>query len=104
MIHEEIFFGLIAISFRVIAMVILGWMISKQRKVLQLKLQDGSKRLRQFLFFLLVALFLQNIIPVFTVILEINSPEPIIPFLYWLNNAFFTLTVSIVLLNLYIKE
>ena len=104
MIHEEIFFGLTAISFRVIAIVMLGWMISKQWKVLQLKLEDGSQELRQLLFFLLVALFLQNIIPIFTVILEINSPEPIIPFLYWLNNAFFALTVSIVLLNLYIKE
>ena len=104
MIHEEIFFGLTALSFRVIAMAILGWMISKQWKVLQLKLQDDSEGLRQSLFFLLIALFLQNIIPIFTVILEISSPEPILPFLYWLNNAFFTLMVSIVLLNLYIKE
>ena len=104
MIHEEIFFGLTAILFRVVSMAILGWMISKQWKVLQLKLQDGSERLRQFLFLLLVALFLQNIIPIFTVISEISSPEPILPFLYWLNNASFTLTVSIVLLNLYIKE
>ena len=104
MINEEIFFGLTAISFRVIAMAILGWMISKQWKVLQLKLEDGFQELRQFLFFLLIALFLQNILPIFTVILEISSPEPIIPFLYWINNAFFSLTVSIVLLNLYIKE
>lgn len=104
MIHEEIFFGLTALSFRVIAMAILGWMISKQWKVLQLKLQDGSQELRRSLFFLLVALFLQNILPIFTVILEITSPEPILPFFYWLNNAFFALTVSIVLLNLYIKE
>lgn len=102
--HQQLLIGVMAVLCRISSMIILGYMLSRQWKILRLNIKDDSQTLRQLLFNLLQALFLQNIIPVLTVIVSVYSGDQNPPIFYWINNAFFSLLISIVLLNLYIKE
>lgn len=104
MIYNEIFFGIIALVSRFLAMGILSIMIHNQWKTLKLNLKDGVEELRYILFILLVTLFIQNILPVFVVLIEFASVERADPFFYWLNNALFSLITAVILLFIYRKK
>ena len=103
MIYDEFFYGTIALISRFLAMWILGGMLYRQYKTLQLNLKDGSEELRYILFILLIILFIQNIFPVFIVIAEFLSADRVNPFMYWLNNALFSLFTAIILWIIYRK-
>ena len=104
MIYDEFFYGTIALISRFLAMWILGGMINRQHKTLQLNLKDGSEELRYILFILLITLFIQNIFPVFIVIAEFLSADRVNPFMYWINNALFSLFTAIILWIIYRKK
>lgn len=104
MIYNEIFFGIIALISRFLTMGILSIMIRNQWKTLKRNLKDGVEQLRYIVFILLITLFIQNIFPIFTVLIELTSVERADPFFYWLNNALFSLITAVILLFIYRKK
>lgn len=95
--------GIISLLFRGFAITFLVYMTINQFKIIQTK-KDGLEQLRSLLFYLLLALSFQNILPIFLIIAQLFTSTPVNMELYWLNNSFFSLLASGLLLKIYTEK